>query len=95
MLKPLGDRVVVKLEEEKEQTVSGFVLAGAHKETTRKATVLAVSETGLRTITGELVPPAVKVGDMVLVANDPGLDVTIDDETVTVIRESDILAIID
>lgn len=95
MLKPLGDRVVVKFEEEKEQTVGGFVLAGAHKESTRKATVLAISETGLRTITGDVVPPVVKVGDKVLVENDPGLDVTIDEDTVTLIRESDILAIID
>ncbi|AEF26205.1 co-chaperone GroES [Streptococcus parauberis] len=94
MIKPLGDRVVVKFEEEKEQTVGGFVLAGAHKESTKKATVLAVSETGLRTITGDLVPPVVKVGDKVLVEN-PGLDVILDEETVTVIRESDILAIID
>ncbi|MGT2933726.1 co-chaperone GroES [Streptococcus catagoni] len=94
MLKPLGDRVVVKFEEEKEQTVGGFVLAGAHKESTRKAQVLAVSETGMRTITGEIVPPSVKVGDQVLVESGQDLEVTVDDETVSLIRESDILAII-
>ncbi len=94
MIKPLGDRVVVKFEDEKEQTVGGFVLASSHKAQTKKATVLAVSETGLRTITGDLVPPVVKVGDTVLVEAEQGLEVALEDETVTLMRESDILAIL-
>lgn len=94
MLKPLGDRVVVKFEEEKEQTVGGFVLAGAHKESTRKAKVMAVSETGMRTITGEVVPPSVQVGQEVLVENGHDLEVTLGDDKVSIIRESDIIAII-
>ncbi|MGT2887929.1 co-chaperone GroES [Streptococcus didelphis] len=94
MLKPLGDRVVVKFEEEKEQTVGGFVLAGAHKESTRKAEVLAVSETGIRTITGDIVAPSVKVGDQVLVESGHDLEVSLENETVSLIREADILAII-
>lgn len=94
MLKPLGDRVVVRFEEEKEQTVGGFVLAGAQKESTRKAKVLAVSETGMRTITGEVVPPSVQVGQEVLVESGHDLEVTLGDDKVSIIRESDIIAII-
>ena len=58
MLKPLGDRVVLKIEE-KEQTVGGFVLAGASKADTKTAEVVAVGE-GVRTLSGELIAPAVK-----------------------------------
>ncbi|CAM4174053.1 molecular chaperone GroES [Streptococcus penaeicida] len=94
MLKPLGDRVVVRFEEEKEQTVGGFVLAGAQKESTRKAKVLAVSETGMRTITGEVVPPSVQVGQEVLVESGHDLEVTLADDRLSIIRESDIIAII-
>ncbi|VTS42377.1 co-chaperonin [Streptococcus pseudoporcinus] len=94
MLKPLGDRVVVKFNEEQEKTVGGFVLAGAQKESTRKAKVVAVSDTGIRTITGELVPPSVKVGQEVLVESGHDLEVTFNDEKVSIIRESDIIAII-
>ncbi|AAK34728.1 molecular chaperone GroES [Streptococcus pyogenes JRS4] len=94
MLKPLGDRVVVRFDDEKEQTVGGFVLAGTHKESTRKATVLAVSETGVRTITGDSVLPSVSVGQEVLVENGHDLEVTVDDEKVSIIRESDIIAIV-
>lgn len=94
MLKPLGDRVVVKFEEEKEQTVGGFVLAASHKESTRKAQVVAISENGMRTITGELIPPAVCVGQRVLVEDGQVLEVAHDDEKVAIIRESDIIAIL-
>ena len=65
MLKPLGDRIVVKIEE-KEQTVGGFVLAGASQEKTKEASVLAIGQ-GIRTLNGDLVAPAVAVGDTVLI----------------------------
>ena len=65
MLKPLGDRVVLKIEE-KEQTVGGFVLAGSAQEKTKTAKVVAIGQ-GVRTLSGELVAPSVKVGDQVLV----------------------------
>ncbi|EHJ56295.1 hypothetical protein HMPREF9318_00961 [Streptococcus urinalis FB127-CNA-2] len=94
MLKPLGDRVVVKIEEEKEQTVGGFVLAGTHKEDTQIATVVAVSETGIRTLTGEVIPTDLTVGDKVVLAVGSGLTVKDGDETVTIVRESDVLAVL-
>ena len=73
MLKPLGDRVVLKIEE-KEQTVGGFVLAGASKADTKTAEVVAVGE-GVRTLSGELIAPAVKAGDHVLVESHAGIEV--------------------
>ncbi|MGT2914334.1 co-chaperone GroES [Streptococcus dysgalactiae] len=94
MLKPLGDRVVVRFDEDKEQTVGGFVLAGTHKESTRRATVVAVSENGIRSITGDAVLPSVAVGQEVLVENGHDLEVTVDGEKVSIIRESDIIAIV-
>lgn len=93
MLKPLGDRMVVKIEE-KEQTVGGFVLAGASQEKTKEAKVLAVGQ-GIRTLNGDLVAPAVAVGDTVLVDAFAGVEVKDGEQTVLVIREADILAIIE
>ncbi len=69
-------------------------MAGTHKESTRKATVLAVSENGIRTITGDAVLPSVAVGQEVLVENGHDLEVTVDGEKVSIIRESDIIAIV-
>lgn len=93
MLKPLGDRIVVKIEE-KEQTVGGFVLAGASQEQTKEAEVLAVGQ-GIRTLNGDLVAPTVAVGDKVLVDAHAGLEVKDGDQKVQIVRESDILAIVE
>ncbi|MFC3928335.1 co-chaperone GroES [Streptococcus caprae] len=93
MLTPLGDRVVVKFEEKQEQTAGGFVLAGASREATKKATVVAIGE-GIRTLTGELVAPSVAVGDTVLVESHAGIEVKDGDDTVSIVREADIIAIV-
>ena len=93
MLKPLGDRIVVKIEE-KEQTVGGFVLAGASQEKTKEAQVLAVGQ-GIRTLTGVLVAPCVAVGDKVLIEAFAGVEVKDGDEHLSIIREADILAIVE
>ncbi|EHI70708.1 co-chaperone GroES [Streptococcus ictaluri] len=94
MLKPLGDRVVLKYEADKEQTVGGFVLAASHKEMTKVATVVAISETGIRTITGEIVPSNLTVGDKVLVEADAGLPIKDGDQDLIICREADVLAIL-
>ena len=93
MLKPLGGRIVVKIEE-KEQTVGGFVLAGASQEKTKEAQVLAVGQ-GIRTLTGELVAPSVAVGDKVQIEASAGVEVKDGDEDLYIIREADILAIVE
>ena len=93
MLKPLGDRVVLKIEE-KEQTVGGFVLAKSVLEETKTATVVAIGQ-GVRTLSGELVAPSVKVGDQVLVEAHAGIDVKDGDEKYIIVGEANILAIIE
>ena len=92
-LKPLGDRIVVRFEETEEKTASGFVLAGTSHEATKTAEVLAVGE-GVRTLTGELIAPSVAAGDKVLVENGAGVTVKDGDDSVSIIREADILAVL-
>ena len=93
MLKPLGDRVVLKIEE-KEQTVGGFVLAGSAQAKTKTATVVATGQ-GVRTLSGELVAPSVKVGDQVLVEAHAGIEVKDGDEKYVIVGEANILAIVE
>lgn len=93
MLKPLGDRVVVRMEKEEEQTVGGFVLAGGSKEATKLAEVVAISA-GLHSLTGQLIEPAVSVGQTVLVDKLAGVAVKHEGEDLMIIREADILAIV-
>ena len=88
-LKPLGDRIVVRFEETEEKTASGFVLAGASHEATKTAEVLAVGE-GVRT----LIAPSVAAGEKVLVENGAGVTVKDGDDSVSIIREADILAVL-
>ena len=92
MLKPLGDRVVLKIEE-KEEKVGGFVIAGNSHAATKTAAVVAVGQ-GVRTLTGELVAPSVKAGDKVLVESHAGVEVKDGDDSVSIIREADILAVL-
>lgn len=92
-LKPLGDRVVVQFEETEEKTAGGFVLAANHQEATKVASILAVGQ-GIRTLNGDLVAPSVVVGDKILVENGVGISAKDGDQKVTIIRESDILAIL-
>ena len=93
MLKPLGDRVVLKIEE-KEQTVGGFVLAGSAQEKTKTAKVVAIGQ-GVRTLSGELVAPSVKVGDQVLVEANVGIDVKDGDGKYIIVGQANILAIVE
>ena len=93
MLKPLGDRVVLKIEE-KEQTVGGFVLAKSAQEETKTAKVVAIGQ-GVRTLNGDLVAPSVKVGDQVLVEVHAGIDVKDGDEKYIIVGEASILAIVE
>ena len=93
MLKPLGDRVVLKIEE-KEQTVGGLVLAGSAQEKTKTAKVVAIGQ-GVRTLSGELVAPSVKVGDQVLVEAHAGIEVKDGDEKYVIVGEANILAIVE
>ena len=92
-IKPLADRVVVKLGEAEETTASGIILAGSAKEKPQVAEVVAVGPGAVQD--GKLVPMTVKVGDKVLTAKYAGSEVKVDGETYTIVREGDILAIVD
>ena len=92
-LKPLFDKVVVKQPEETEQMVGGIFLPTSAKEKQEIAEVIAVGEGG--TVDGKEVKMVVKVGDRVLYSKYAGSTFKIDGEEVTVIKQSDILALIE
>lgn len=91
-LKPLFDKVVVKQPEEAEQNVGGIFLPTAAKEKQEIAIVVAVGEGGV--IDGKEVKMVVKPGDKVLYSKYAGSQFKIDGEEVTIIKQSDILAIV-
>ena len=93
-LKPLGDRLVVKPIEQEEMTVGGIVLPDTAKEKPQKGKILAAGP-GARNDAGERVEMDVKVGDTVLYAKYAGTEIKLDGEKVLVLRESDILAIVE
>ena len=91
-LKPLGDRVVLKQVEAEETTKSGIVLPGAAKEKPQQAEVVAVGPGGV--VDGKEVKMEVKVGDQVIYSKYSGTEVKLDDEEYIIVKQSDILAII-
>lgn len=92
-LKPLGDRVVIKHLEAEETTKSGIILTGAAKEKPQEAMVVAVGPGGI--VDGEKVAMEVKVGDKVIYSKYAGTEVSLDKEEYVIVRQSDILAIVE
>ena len=92
-LKPLGDRVVIKHLEAEEKTKSGIILTGAAKEKPQEAVVVAVGPGGI--VDGEKVAMEVNVGDKVIYSKYAGTEVTLDKEEYVIVRQSDILAIVE
>ena len=92
-IKPLADRVVIKLVEAEETTKSGIILAGSAKEKPQVATVVAVGPGGL--VDGKEVEMIVKVGDKVLTSKYSGTEVKVDGEEYTIVRQNDILAVVE
>ena len=92
-IRPLADRVVIKTVEAEETTKSGIILAGSAKEKPQVAEVLAVGPGGL--VDGKEVQMIVKVGDKVLTSKYSGTEVKVDGEEYTIVRQSDILAIVE
>lgn len=92
-IKPLLDRVVLKLVEAEETTKSGIILASSAKEKPQVAEVISVGPGGL--VDGNQVDMYVKVGDKVLTSKYSGTEVKLDDEEYTIVRQSDILAIVE
>ena len=92
-LKPLGDRVVLKMVESEETTKSGIILTGSAKEKPQVAEVVAVGPGGM--VDGEVVKMEVKVGDHVITSKYSGTQVKLDGEELTIVRQNDILAIVE
>lgn len=92
-IKPLADRVVIKAVAAEETTKSGIILAPAAQEKPQVAVVVAVGPGGL--VDGKEVEMIVKVGDKVLTSKYSGTEVKVDGEECTIVRQSDILAIVE
>lgn len=92
-IKPLTDRVVVKLVEVEETTSSGIILSAASQEKPQVAEVVAVGPGGM--VDGNQVEMYVKVGDKVITGKYAGTEVKLDKETYTIVRQGDILAIVE
>ena len=93
-IKPLYDRVVIKAVEAEETTKSGIILTSAAQEKPQVAQVVAVGP-GAKDDNGANIPMTVKVGDKVLTGKYSGTEVKVDGETYTIVREDDILAIVE
>ncbi|WP_024833085.1 co-chaperone GroES [Ruminiclostridium josui] len=92
-IKPLGDRVVIKMLESEETTKSGIVLPGSAKEKPQVAEIVAVGPGTV--VDGKEVKMEVKVGDKVLTSKYSGTEVKFDGQEYTILRQSDILAIVE
>lgn len=93
VLKPLGDRVVIEVVEKEEKTVSGIVLPDTAKEKPQEGKVIAVGSGHL--VEDERVPLEVKVGDTVIYSKYAGTEVKVANKEYLIVRESDILAIVE
>ena len=92
-VKPLSDRVVIKNVEAEETTKSGLILTSAAKEKPQMAEVLAVGPGGM--VDGKEVTMQVKVGQKVIYSKYAGTEVKIEGEELIIVRQSDILAVVE
>jgi len=93
-IRPLGDRVVVEPLEAQEKTKGGIILPDTAKEKPQQGKIIAVGK-GRIDENGKHVPMEVKVGDVILYGKYSGTEVTIDDKEYVILREEDILAIVE
>jgi len=92
-LKPLGDRVIIKMVEAEEKTKSGIILTGSAKEKPEIAEVVAVGPGGM--VDGKEVVMVVEIGQKVITSKYAGNEVKVDGEEYTIVRQSDILAVVE
>ena len=93
MIKPLADRVLIKMIENEETTKSGIILSGASKEKPQIAEVLAVGTGG--NVDGNDITMHVAKGDKVIVSKYSGMEVKYEGEEYLIVRQNDILAIVE
>ncbi len=92
-IKPLADRVVVQMQEAEETTKSGIILSAASQEKPSVAKVVAVGKGGV--VDGHEVVMELKVGDKVLLSKYAGTEVKLDGQEYTIVRQNDVLAIVE
>ncbi|NLG92762.1 MAG: co-chaperone GroES [Clostridiales bacterium] len=92
-IKPLADRILIKMQEAEETTKSGIILAGSAKEKPQIAEVIEVGPGGV--VDGKEVKMYVKKGDKVITSKYSGTEVKLDDQEYTIVRQSDVLAIVE
>jgi len=92
-IKPLADRVVVKMVEAEETTKSGIILASSAKEKPEIAEVVAVGPGGI--VDGNEIKMILKVGDKVLISKYAGTEVKVDGEEYSIVRQADVLATVE
>ena len=92
-IKPLADRIVIKMTEAEETTKSGLILSAASKEKPQVPEVVAVGPGGV--VDGEKVDMYLKVGDKVLLSKYAGTEVKVDVVEYTILRQSEVLAIVE
>jgi chaperonin GroES len=92
-IRPLGDRVVIKRLEAEETTKSGIVLPNTAKEKPQEAEIVAVGPGGI--VEGKEVKMEVKVGDKILFSKYSGTEVKVDGDDFIIIKQDDILAIVE
>lgn len=93
-VKPLSDRVVIKMVETEEKTQSGIFLTASAKEKPQIAEVIAVGS-GKVTDDGKVIEMSVKTGDKVIIAKYSGTEIKIDGEELIIVSQSDILAVVE
>ena len=92
-IKPLADRVVIKMLEAEETTNNGILLPGSAQEKPQMAEIVAVGPGGV--VDGKEIKMEVKVGDKVLTSKYAGTEVKFDGQEYTILRQSDVLAIVE
>lgn len=93
-IRPLHDRLLVRRLEEEETTIGGIIIPDSAKEKPTKALVVAAGK-GARDDAGNIIPLEVKEGDVVLFAKWGGTEVKVDGEELLILKESDILGIVE
>lgn len=93
MIKPLSDRVLIKMVESEETTKSGIILTASSKEKPQIAEVIAVGPGGI--VDGEKIEMQIKVGDKVITSKYSGTEVKYEGEEYIIVKQNDILAIVE
>ncbi len=94
-LNPLADRVLAKRVEAQERTSGGIIIPDTAKDKSQKMEIIAVGPGAKDTKTGSIIPMSVKIGDKVIADKYAGTDISLDGEDYIILKESDILAIVE